>query len=298
MFRTASKPKLFILSIFMAFFASLLISSTASAANAETAQPSANIVASGNPVGIAYAPDGVGFWVATNLGQVANYGNADYFGSLPLGTVTSPIVAIASSAEVDGYWLVSSDGSVFTFGNAQYFGSMAGRHLDEPIVGMVVTEEGLGYYLIGKDGGIFAFGLANFAGVDRQPSNPTVGISVNDAVSSGYFVAYRDGSVFVDDGLKGGFASPPAKLVSPVVGITSNNFANGYYLVTAGGDVFAHNSPYFGSLANARFTGTVVAMAVNPQGSGLVGGYVLATSGGGVYGFGQYINTTPPIDIK
>ena len=133
MFRTASKPQavssVYLHGVFR--LAPDLINS--STADAEPAQPSANIVASGNPVGIASRLTASALGTDSNLGQVANYaGDADYFGSLPLGR------HLANR----GYRQLGRGRSFLAgfvrrqrlhFRQRPVLGSIAGRHLDEPM---------------------------------------------------------------------------------------------------------------------------------------------------------------------
>ncbi|HKY74797.1 MAG TPA: DUF4394 domain-containing protein, partial [Acidimicrobiia bacterium] len=106
--------------------------------------------------GLTVAPP-VGYWVATENGTVAGYGDADPLGS-PAGTaLTKPLVGIAASPSGEGYWLVATDGGVFNYGDAKFYGSTGAIKLNKPIVGIAPYPYGKGYWLVASDGGIFSY---------------------------------------------------------------------------------------------------------------------------------------------
>ena len=80
------------------------------------------------------------------------------------GTLTAPVVGIASLPDGTGYWLANAAGAVSAHGNAVNYGSMAGHHLNAPITHIVGTPDGRGYWLVAGDGGTFTFGDAGFFG--------------------------------------------------------------------------------------------------------------------------------------
>ena len=121
---------------------------------------------SGMPVGIAAAPGGHGFWVATDDGVVTPEGAAVFYGDLRGVALNQPVVGIAATPSGHGYWLVASDGGVFPFGDARFLGSTGAVRLNQPVVGMAATASGHGYWLVASDGGVFPFGDARFFGFD------------------------------------------------------------------------------------------------------------------------------------
>ena len=58
-------------------------------------------------VGIASSDDGGGYWVITAGGQVFNFGDAKFEGSLVNEHLTDPVVGIAADPITDGYWLLT-----------------------------------------------------------------------------------------------------------------------------------------------------------------------------------------------
>ena len=108
-------------------------------------------------VGMAATPDGGGYWVVTNLGQVYPFGDAPSLGGISSSTkLNAPIVGMAATSDGKGYWLVGADGGVFRFGDAKFYGSLGSTVLNARIVGMAATPDGGGYWLVGADGGVFA----------------------------------------------------------------------------------------------------------------------------------------------
>ena len=89
---------------------------------------------SGRFVAFAATPDGGGYWMVTDAGQVETQGNALFEGDLSTAHLAEPIVSMAATPDGGGYWLVGGDGGVFSFGDAGYYGSansgVSGRILD------------------------------------------------------------------------------------------------------------------------------------------------------------------------
>ena len=82
-------------------------------------------------------PDGGGCYVMDEAGQVFAYGDANYLGGAPAGSVNGfdPATAIFATADGRGYWIATALGKVFTFGDAPNAGDESGTHLNGPIVG-------------------------------------------------------------------------------------------------------------------------------------------------------------------
>ena len=153
--------------------------------------------ASGTVVGIAATPDGNGYWLVTQAGGVANFGDAGFFGSMDGAPLRRPIVGIAATPDGQGYWLVASDGGVFSFGDAVFHGSTGALTLNRPIVGIAATPDGQGYWLVASDGGVFSFGGAGFHGSTGglTLTQPIAGIAATPG-GSGYWLVASDGGVF------------------------------------------------------------------------------------------------------
>jgi hypothetical protein len=126
--------------------------------------------------GLTIAPS-VGYWLTTNSGTVAGYGDADPLGSAAALSLTKPIVGIAASPSGEGFWLVASDGGIFSFvaegTKSRFYGSGGSITLAQPIVGMAATHTGAGYWIVAADGGIFAYGDASPVGSAASRNSPT-----------------------------------------------------------------------------------------------------------------------------
>jgi GH24 family phage-related lysozyme (muramidase) len=166
---------------------------------AASAEPPLN----SSPVAMSRTPDGGGYWIATQNGSIANYGNAQYYNSLPgLNVHVNNIVGITATPTGHGYWLAGSDGGVFSFGDAQYYNSLPGLNVHvNNIVGITATPTGHGYWLAGSDGGVFSFGDAQFyqslGGI--RLNEPVAGIAATPS-GNGYWLIARDGGVFAFGG--------------------------------------------------------------------------------------------------
>ena len=82
------------------------------------------------------APDGRGYWIADDAGNVYAFGSASFHGSAGDLALNEPIVGMAATADGDGYWLVAVDGGVFAYGAAPFLGSTGGQVLASPVVGL------------------------------------------------------------------------------------------------------------------------------------------------------------------
>ena len=89
---------------------------------------------------ITSTPDGQGYWVINDWGQVFTAGDARWLGNLPTPT-QPPIISIVSSGDGNGYWLIGSNGAVEPQGDATWHGSLPtlGVTPSLPIVGAVPT---------------------------------------------------------------------------------------------------------------------------------------------------------------
>jgi hypothetical protein len=216
---------------------------------------------------IASTPDGNGYWVVTNNGQVQNEGDAGNFGSMT-GTLNAPIIGIASTPSGNGYWLVGGDGGIFSFGDAQFFGSTGALTLNKPIVGMAPTSDGGGYWLVAADGGIFSFGDAAFLGsMGGTPLNkPVVGMAPTPG-GNGYWLVASDGGIFSFGNAKFMGSMGGTQLAEPVVGMSATSDGGGYRMVAADGGIFDFgDASFYGSGSGTPLTAPVVGMAARPGG--------------------------------
>ncbi len=191
-------------------------------------------------IGIATAPGGRGYYLASANGKVLGLGpNAPSFGDVSALPLTKPIVGIATAPGGDGYDLAASDGGVFTF-NTKFYGSAGSLHLNQPVVGMAMAATGDGYWLVASDGGIFNYGPgATFQGSTGalHLNQPIVGMAV-DPATGGYWLVASDGGVFSFNAPFYG-STGNLHLNQPIVGMIAAPGGNGYWLVARDGGVFA-----------------------------------------------------------
>jgi len=240
-------------------------------------------------IGIAATPDGGGYWVASNKGDVEPFGNAASHGDMAGRTLNQPVVGMAATPDGDGYWLDAADGGIFTFGNARFWGSTGSQHLNKPVVGMAATRDGDGYWMVASDGGIFAFGDASFEGSmgSHHLNEPIVGMAPTHD-GRGYWLVASDGGIFAfgDAAFEGSLgSSPPA---SPIVNMTPTPDNDGYWLVSQAGTVYAFGDAIkYGSVKGASAPAT--SLAATPT-----GGYWVLTADGAVHPFGDASNYGSP----
>jgi len=200
------------------------------------------------------------------------------------GTLTAPVVGMASLPDGNGYWLANAQGGVTAHGNAVNFGSMSGRHLNSPITHIVGTPDGNGYWLVAGDGGTFNFGDAGFFGsMGNQHLNaPVVDISAT-ADGQGYWLVASDGGIFAfgDANFHGSMGG--THLNRPVVGIAADYATGGYWLVATDGGIFAFGAPFFGSTGNLHLNQPVNGMAATAD----FQSYRFVASDGGIFSFGS-----------
>ena len=223
-------------------------------------------------VGVAAAPNGLGYWVVAADGGVFAYGDAAFEGSAGGTHLNAPVVGMAATPDGGGYWLVASDGGVFAYGDAAFEGSAGGTHLNAPVVGMAATPDGDGYWLVASDGGVFSYGDAVFAGSmgGRSLNQPIVGMAATPT-GDGYWMTAEDGGVFAfgDASFKGSMGARP--LNEPIVGMAASLDGGGYWLAAADGGVFNFgDAPFEGSDAGTPEQAPAVGIA------GLSGGYWIA----------------------
>jgi hypothetical protein len=213
-------------------------------------------------------PDGLGYWIVTPSGSIADYGTAANFGSEAGKPLNQPIVAIASTPNGQGYWLVASDGGVFTFGNAQFYGSTGAIHLNKPIVGITATPDGKGYWLVASDGGVFCFGDAQFYGSTGSIhlNQPVVGMA-SSIDGKGYWLVASDGGIFTFGDPQFYGSTGAIRLNQPIMGMAATRDGRGYWLVASDGGIFTFGDATFhGSGGNAGRT--AVGLIVSPTGPG------------------------------
>ncbi len=239
--------------------------------------------------GIAATRDGDGYWVVSNGGAVAPYGDAVSHGDMSKTALNQSMVGMAPTHDGKGYWLVAGDGGIFSFGDAAFLGSTGSLHLNKPVVGMAPTHDGGGYWMVASDGGIFSFGDAAFLGStgSLHLNKPVVGMAPTHD-GDGYWMVASDGGIFSygDAPFEGSLgAHPPA---SPIVYMAPTPDNNGYWLLSADGTVYPFgDAGNDGSLAGASAPAT--ALAAPPS-----GGYWILTADGAVHAFGHAQNYGSP----
>ena len=236
-------------------------------------------------VGMARTGTGQGYWLASNDGGVANFGDAGADGSALTYGLNAPIVGMAATPDSGGYWLVAGDGGVFTFGDAHFHGSAGALHLNQPIVGMAATPDGGGYWLVAADGGIFSFGDAHFYGSTGalHLNKPVVGMAATPG-GGGYWLVAADGGIFSFGDARFHGSTGAYILNKPVVGMAATPDGGGYWLVAADGGIFSFGDARFhGSTGALVLNQPIVGMAATPDG----GGYWLVAADGGIFTFGD-----------
>jgi IPT/TIG domain len=187
--------------------------------------------------GMAFTPDGRGYWITAQDGGVFAFGDAGFYGSMGGQPLNRPVVGIAPTPSGHGYWLVGADGGIFTFGDAGFYGGMAGKPLNRPMSGIAATNDGGGYWLVAQDGGIFTFGDAHFQGSwCCHGSTTVVGIAANTTLD-GYWLAENDGQVAAMGNACCGSGAPVG---NQIVSITATPTGNGYWLFATDGGVYTY----------------------------------------------------------
>jgi hypothetical protein len=202
--------------------------------------------------GIAGTPDGGGYWMVDNKGDVYAFGDAAFYGSLA-GDSIANIEGIAATPDGKGYWLVTSTGGVFAFGDALFEGSLGGERVTN-IADIASTPDGKGYWMVNSSGAMWSFGDAiSLATLYGSPSSlhlnvPFVGMAVAPA-TQGYWLVTSTGGVFCYgpgaefEGALGGAG------VTDIMSIASTPDGKGYWMVDTWGGVWSFgDAAYHGSV--------------------------------------------------
>ena len=232
--------------------------------------------------GMAPTPDGNGYWIVDNQGDVYPEGDAVNHGSMTGQHLNAPIAHIVATPDGGGYWMVAADGGIFTFGDAPFYGSMGGQHLNAPVVGLEPTPDGHGYWLVASDGGVFSFGDARFQGSmgGRHLNKPIVGIAA-DPATGGYWEVATDGGIFSFNAPFFG-STGNIHLNQPINGMAAMPDGLGYRFVASDGGIFDEGDAQFaGSMGGAHLNAQIVGMAATPDGKG----YWMVASDGGIFSF-------------
>lgn len=198
-----------------------------------------------------------GYWLTTPQGNVFDFGNAAWFGSLASHPDPTPVDGIAPTASGSGYWLVTTGGNVSNFGDAHWYGSAAGRPAGSaPIAGLVRNSDGDGYWLFASNGSVYPFGSARWYGsaAGRPLTSPVVSLTPTPG-GRGYWLSTAAGNVmpFGDASFYGSAAATDAHLAAwatphgPVAGTDAQPFdklistpdGRGYWQLTSTGDSYA-----------------------------------------------------------
>ncbi|MGA2837814.1 MAG: fibronectin type III domain-containing protein [Acidimicrobiales bacterium] len=202
----------------------------------------------------------------------------------PIGTLPTPIVAIAAAPDGGGYWLANYQGAVSALGSTTSLGSTAGMTLTASICQIVATSDGQGYWEVARDGGVFAFGDAQYYGsaASMKLNAPIVGMAATSD-DKGYWEVARDGGVFAFGDAQY-FGSMAGKTVNRgISAIAADPATGGYWELSLDGGIFAFNAPFLGTAQGHVGVGSVVGMAVTHTGEG----YWEVADYGGVFAFGD-----------
>lgn len=235
----------------------------------------------GTVVGMADAPDGDGYWIASSTGAVTACGDAPPLGRAPSGA--APIAAItASPGLAPGYWLTTQTGHVFAFGAAVDHGSIAPWvRLARPIVAMTADPATGGYWMLGGDGGVFSFDAPFYGSTGNiRLAQPAVGMQATPD-GRGYRFVASDGGIFDYGDASFHGSTGGIRLSAPVVGLADDPATGGYWLDAADGGIFAFDAPFYGSTGGTRLAAPCVGMASLPSGDG----YRFVAADGGIFSF-------------
>jgi hypothetical protein len=242
--------------------------------------------------GLTVAPS-VGYWLATDNGTVAGYGDADPLGSAANLTLTKPIAGIASSPSGEGFWLVASDGGIFNYGDAKFFGSTGAIKLNKPIVGISPYPDGKGYWMVASDGGIFSYAAEGttarfFGSAGNVPLvKPIVGMAPTPT-GNGYWLVASDGGIFAYGDAKFFGSTGAIKLNKPIVGMARYPDGKGYWMVASDGGIFSFvaegtTARFYGSAGKEKLAQPIVGMAPTRTGAG----YWMVAADGGIFNYGD-----------
>jgi hypothetical protein len=201
---------------------------------------------------------------------------------------TSPAVPTSYTPPGRGYYLGTQIGNVYNFGaGAGFYGSPAASDMRPaaPLVGTVVPPIGTGYYLPSSAGNVYNYEAPFFGSLAAsgiKPPSPVVGLAAYRG--TGYYLATSGGNVYNYGSAP--FAGSPhstgVALSAPVSGMAVDP-AGGYWLAKRDGGVQNYGAPWYGSQRGKPLPAPVVGIAAEPNGQG----YLLVTSKGNVYNFGQ-----------
>ena len=227
----------------------------------------------------------IGYYQVDSSGNVANMGDAAYYGDAGSMNLNKPIVGMAATGDDGGYWLVASDGGIFNYGDANFYGSTGGIHLNKPIVGMAGTLDAGGYWLVATDGGIFSYGDAPFYGSTGSIhlNQPIVGMAPTPD-GKGYWLVASDGGIFSYGDAQFYGSTGSIHLNKPIVGMAPAPDGRGYWLVASDGGIFSYgDAQFYGSTGAIHLAQPIVAMAAMPTG----GGYWFSAADGGLFNYGD-----------
>jgi hypothetical protein len=193
-------------------------------------------------VGAAFDAATGGYWLVTAAGNVYGF-HAPWWGSMAGRALPAPVVGMAYDAATGGYWLVTAAGNVYGF-HAPWWGSMAGRALPAPVVGL--NGYGAGYQLATSRGNVYAFAAAwrgSAAAVDLPAPVTSIGRDAGGyALTTSAANLYNEGAAF-----RGSMAAE--RPAGPVVSVVGDLRTGGYWQITAKGNVYGFDAPWYGSPA-------------------------------------------------
>ena len=243
-----------------------------------------NVACLSNPVplvvGMAAAPDGMGYWLVSADGGVNAYGSAQFHGSAGGTPINQPVVAMAADAATGG---TAGRLTAACLGAWRAFdGSAGGTQLNRPVVPWR-RPDGRGYWLVAADGGIFTFGDAVLR-LDRRPAPQQARRGHGgDAERAGATGWWRPTAGSSPSATPGSTARPGPSL-SARRRHGGHADGQGYWLVASDGGIFAFgDAGFFGSMGHQRLNKPIVGMAATPDGKG----YWLVASDGGIFAFGN-----------
>lgn len=199
---------------------------------------------------------------------------------------TSPAVPASYTPPGRGYYVGTRAGNVCNY-DAPFDGSLAasGKKPAAALVGTAVPPTRSGYYLPSAAGNVYNYGApfcGSLAASGYQAPSPVVGLAAYRG--TGYCLATSGGNVYNYG--KAPFDGSPhnagTALSAPVSGMAPDP-RGGYWLAERNGGVLNYGAPWYGSERGQSLPAPVVGIAAEPDGAG----YLLATSAGNVYNFGQ-----------
>ncbi len=224
-------------------------------------------------------PDGHGYWVAGDDGEVLAFGDAAFYGSLAAANLRVPIVGIAATPNGHGYWLVDALGHVTPFGDAADTGSLTGPWRRPSSASPPTPTAGSGWLVPTaastpseaprmtarragptSTGPSWAWGPTQARGAtgwwltmaaSSPLGSPFFGSPANQVIDSpmaglsttadgdGYWMTTEDGTVYAFGNATGGDVQPHDLGGLPASGIVGTASGHGYWLVDLGGFVHA-----------------------------------------------------------